>query len=83
LEARARSGEALAIMCAETLWWRCHRRLIADALVLDGIEVRHLVDRPPGSLHRPSSPGRATAMAPERDDHQIATGPPDPRSENS
>jgi uncharacterized protein (DUF488 family) len=60
LEMRTRSGEALAIMCAETLWWRCHRRLIADGLVLDGFEVRHLVDRPPGSLHQPSSPGRAT-----------------------
>jgi uncharacterized protein (DUF488 family) len=60
VEARARTGEALAIMCAETLWWRCHRRLIADTLVLDGFEVRHLLDRPPGSLHQASSPGRAT-----------------------
>lgn len=32
-----------AAMCAETLWWRCHRRLIADAAVLlHGICVRHL-----------------------------------------
>lgn len=31
-----------AVMCAETLWWRCHRRLIADALVSDGFEVVHL-----------------------------------------
>ena len=31
-----------AVMCAETLWWRCHRRLIADALVADGVEVIHL-----------------------------------------
>lgn len=32
-----------AIMCSETLWWRCHRRLIADAAVLlHGIDVRHL-----------------------------------------
>ena len=42
LEAAARSRR-LAIMCAETLWWRCHRRMIADALTLDGIEVVHLV----------------------------------------
>jgi uncharacterized protein (DUF488 family) len=28
------SRQATAIMCAETLWWRCHRRLIADAAVL-------------------------------------------------
>jgi uncharacterized protein (DUF488 family) len=31
-----------AVMCAETLWWRCHRRLIADAAVLRGVEVLHL-----------------------------------------
>lgn len=54
LEARARSGETLAIMCAETLWWRCHRRLIADALVRDGLAVEHLIDRVPGRPHRPS-----------------------------
>lgn len=34
----------VAIMCSETLWWRCHRRLIADALaLLRGIEVSHLM----------------------------------------
>jgi uncharacterized protein (DUF488 family) len=33
----------VAIFCAETLWWQCHRRLIADAAVLlAGVEVRHL-----------------------------------------
>jgi uncharacterized protein (DUF488 family) len=33
-----------AIMCSETLWWRCHRRLISDAAVLlHGIDVRHLM----------------------------------------
>jgi uncharacterized protein (DUF488 family) len=32
-----------AIFCAETLWWRCHRRLVADAAVLlAGFEVVHL-----------------------------------------
>ena len=32
-----------AVMCAESLWWRCHRRLIADAAVLLGaVEVSHL-----------------------------------------
>ncbi|HEX2039325.1 MAG TPA: DUF488 domain-containing protein [Acidimicrobiales bacterium] len=33
-----------AVMCAETLWWRCHRRLIADAATLRGTEVVHLID---------------------------------------
>jgi uncharacterized protein (DUF488 family) len=30
------------VMCAETLWWRCHRRLIADRLTVDGWNVSHL-----------------------------------------
>ena len=32
-----------AFMCAETLWWRCHRRLLADALVARGCTVKHLM----------------------------------------
>ena len=28
------TAEATAIMCAESLWWRCHRRMISDALVV-------------------------------------------------
>lgn len=58
LEERARGGEGLAIMCAETLWWRCHRRLIADALVADGFAVEHLVDRVPGRPHPSPEAGR-------------------------
>lgn len=35
--------KATTVMCAETLWWRCHRRLIADAAtLLFGTEVSHL-----------------------------------------
>jgi uncharacterized protein (DUF488 family) len=30
-------------MCAETLWWRCHRRLIAELLVARGHDVTHLL----------------------------------------
>lgn len=33
----------LAIMCAEAVWWRCHRRIIADHLILAGHEVVHLM----------------------------------------
>jgi uncharacterized protein (DUF488 family) len=32
-----------AFMCAETLWWRCHRRMIADRLTVDGWNVTHLL----------------------------------------
>jgi uncharacterized protein (DUF488 family) len=38
-EARARPT---SIMCAEAVWWRCHRRLISDALVVRGWRVEHL-----------------------------------------
>jgi uncharacterized protein (DUF488 family) len=33
-----------AVMCSETLWWRCHRRIIADFVVrARGVDVRHLM----------------------------------------
>jgi uncharacterized protein (DUF488 family) len=38
----AAAAVATAIMCAEAVWWRCHRRLIADALVARGWRVEHL-----------------------------------------
>ncbi|MCL5961994.1 MAG: DUF488 domain-containing protein [Chloroflexi bacterium] len=37
------SRERIALMCAETVPWRCHRSLIADALSLRGIEVEHIL----------------------------------------
>jgi uncharacterized protein (DUF488 family) len=33
-----------AIMCAEAVWWRCHRRIIADYLIAAGIPVEHILD---------------------------------------
>jgi len=39
---RLAGTRTVAIMCAEGLWWRCHRRLIADALVVRGWDVCHL-----------------------------------------
>jgi uncharacterized protein (DUF488 family) len=41
-----RTAEAgpTAIMCAEAVWWRCHRALIADYLKAQGIEIRHIMD---------------------------------------
>ena len=33
-----------AIMCAEVVWWRCHRALISDYLKVRGIEVIHIVN---------------------------------------
>lgn len=36
-----------AIMCAEAVWWRCHRRLVADYLKAAGHEVVHIMDAGP------------------------------------
>ena len=30
-------------MCSEVVWWRCHRRIIADHLLAHGEEVRHIL----------------------------------------
>jgi uncharacterized protein (DUF488 family) len=49
------AGAVVAVMCSEFVWWRCHRRLIADVAVLGrGVPVAHLM--PDGRLagHRPS-----------------------------
>jgi uncharacterized protein (DUF488 family) len=41
-----------AIMCAEAVPWRCHRSLVADALTVTGVEVRHIIDKGAPPLHR-------------------------------
>ena len=49
------ADEVVAVMCSEYVWWRCHRRLIADVAVLGReVPVQHLM--PDGRLadHRPS-----------------------------
>lgn len=33
-----------AVMCAESLWWKCHRRMLADALVATGVQVEHIME---------------------------------------
>jgi uncharacterized protein (DUF488 family) len=44
-----------AVMCSESLWWRCHRRLLADAAVLvGGASVIHIGHDGSISLHRPA-----------------------------
>ena len=40
-----------AIMCAESVWWRCHRSIIADVLKQRGIEVIHILDLHHGVVH--------------------------------
>jgi uncharacterized protein (DUF488 family) len=47
LRAMARDTRA-AVMCAEALWWQCHRRIIADYLLAAGDEVLHILG--PGKI---------------------------------
>lgn len=37
------SGHRIAILCSEAVWWRCHRRIIADHLVAGGRDVHHII----------------------------------------
>jgi uncharacterized protein (DUF488 family) len=32
-----------AIMCAEAVWWRCHRRIVTDYLLAQGVPVQHIM----------------------------------------
>ena len=64
----------VVIMCAEAVPWRCHRNLIADALSVGGLDVRHVIGDAQPRVHRlnplatvsggaityPASPGRFT-----------------------
>jgi uncharacterized protein (DUF488 family) len=52
------NGRRTAVMCAEVLWWRCHRRIISDVLVSLGIEVIHIRDRFVTEEHRLAPPAR-------------------------
>ena len=74
-ELRALADERrCAIMCAEAVWWRCHRRLVADYLLAEGIPVAHIMG--PGKIE----PARLTPGAQPQPDGKIVydgevTGP--------
>jgi uncharacterized protein (DUF488 family) len=34
---------ATALMCAEAVWWSCHRKLLSDILLVRGVQVRHIL----------------------------------------
>jgi uncharacterized protein (DUF488 family) len=46
------------VMCAEALWWRCHRSLIADFLKANGVEVIHILDEKKTESHPYTSAAR-------------------------
>jgi uncharacterized protein (DUF488 family) len=52
-------SERVAIMCAEVLWWRCHRRLIADVVTLSCAHaVQHVMPDGHRSEHRVAAGAR-------------------------
>ena len=58
------AGRSVAVMCAESVWWRCHRRLLADHLVLvDGVAVGHLFHDGRTAPHEPTAGATVEAGA--------------------
>ncbi len=53
------AAHTTVIMCAEAVWWRCHRQLIADALLARGIDVRHITSAAAAAPHRLTEFARA------------------------
>ncbi|MGB3423570.1 MAG: DUF488 domain-containing protein [Castellaniella sp.] len=67
LDALIAQGQArpAAMMCSESVWWRCHRRIVADHLIARGIPVLHIMGA--GRLE----PARLTPGAMVRDDGTV------------
>ena len=56
------AAKRLAIMCAEAVPWRCHRSLIADALVVRGVCVEHIMSGTKRDAHRLTSFAKRTGL---------------------
>lgn len=67
-------AQRLAIMCAEAVPWRCHRSLIADALVVRGIPVEHIMGLTRRDAHHLTSFAKRTGL-------QITYPPDEPQQE--
>jgi uncharacterized protein (DUF488 family) len=52
------ASERTAVMCAEVLWWRCHRALISDYLKAAGHQVIHILGAEKTQEHPYTSPAR-------------------------
>lgn len=50
--------QCVAIMCAETVWWRCHRALVSDALMVNGFQVWHIMSDGSRRPHHLTQPAR-------------------------
>jgi uncharacterized protein (DUF488 family) len=58
-------GQRCAVMCAEAVWWRCHRRIIADYLIAAGETVFHILRADhiePARLTKAAKPGPAGTL---------------------
>lgn len=63
-----------AVMCSESVWWRCHRRLLADYLVLvRGIDVVHLMH---DGRRTPDAPTAGVRLADDHLVYDIGVTPP-------
>ena len=58
----------VAVMCAEAVWWQCHRMLLSDALVARDVDVQHIMSQKGASAVQPH---RLTPFAQIRSDGQV------------
>jgi uncharacterized protein (DUF488 family) len=58
----------VAVMCAEAVWWQCHRMLLSDALLARDVDVQHIMSQRGKSSVQPH---RLTPFAQIRDDGQV------------
>ena len=56
----AAAESCTAVMCAEKLYWKCHRRILSDYLISQGVEVVHIIGPGETSNHKLSSNAVAT-----------------------
>jgi uncharacterized protein (DUF488 family) len=49
-----------ALMCAEAVWWHCHRKLLSDFLLVRGVQVRHILSTADAKAHHLSEFARET-----------------------
>jgi uncharacterized protein (DUF488 family) len=70
-EAATTSDTVIALMCSESLWWRCHRRIIADvAVLLHRLPVQHLGHDGILTTHVPAAGARISPDGLRYDDAQ-------------
>jgi uncharacterized protein (DUF488 family) len=58
----------VAVMCAEAVWWQCHRMLLSDALVARDVAVRHIMSQRGATAVQPH---RLTPFSEIRADAQV------------